>query len=108
MRYKRAFDKLLASAQCRLRSPWSPFQERFFDPDLQEEFTPEGMNQSAQIIGSKLEIPEALEVPAVQDFNRGRHVPDGFLTSRLLNVMYVDKKLGGVSTGANTQSPQSH
>lgn len=95
-RYKRAFDKLLAQRNAGYGALVA-FSGKVFDPDLQEEFTPEGMNQSAQIIGSKREIPEALKFPQFRILIVADMYQTGF-DEPLLNVMYVDKKLGGVST----------
>ena len=47
LRYKRAFDKLLAQRNAGYGALVA-FSGKVFDPDLQEEFTPEGLNQSAQ------------------------------------------------------------
>ncbi|WP_405570213.1 type I restriction endonuclease subunit R [Winogradskyella sp. Asnod2-B02-A] len=92
VRFKLKFDTILKEMNLPYRALVA-FSGTVKDPDSNEEFTENGMNN----LEGKISIPEALKLPA----NRLLIVANKFQTGfdePLLHTMFVDKKLGGAST----------
>ena len=96
VRFKRVCDRLMAEMGMPYRSLVA-FSGTVTDPDNKQEYTESGMNQIQEILGAKRSIPQALKFPKFRLLIVANKFQTGF-DEPLLQAMYVDKKLGGVST----------
>ena len=96
VRYKRVFDRVMAEMGMGYKALVA-FSGTVTDPDNDQEYTENGMNQVEAVIGSRRSIPQALKFPQFRLLIVANKFQTGF-DEPLLQAMYVDKKLGGVST----------
>lgn len=92
VRFKRKFDELMRE----MNLPYNAlvaFSGTVFDKEVNEEFTETGMNN----LGGKYSIEEAFKLPQYRILIAANKFQTGF-DEPLLQTMFVDKKLGGVST----------
>lgn len=92
VRYKRKFDELMRE----MKLPYSPlvaFSGTVYDQQTDEEYTETKMNN----LGGRVSIPDALKTPQFRILIVANKFQTGF-DEPLLHTMFVDKKLGGVST----------
>ena len=96
VRYKRVFDRVMAEMGMGYKALVA-FSGTVTDPDNDQEYTENGMNQVEAVIGSRRSIPQAFKFPQFRLLIVANKFQTGF-DEPLLQAMYVDKKLGGVST----------
>ena len=92
VRYKRKFDDILRE----MRLPYGAlvaFSGTVRDGDMGEDYTEVSMNN----LSGKIAIPEALKMPQYRFLIVANKFQTGF-DEPLLHTMFVDKKLGGVSS----------
>ena len=92
VRYKRKFDELMAELNLPYRALVA-FSGTVTDPDTGEDYTEAGMNG----LDGKASIEAALKLPRYRLLIAANKFQTGF-DEPLLHTMYVDKKLGGIST----------
>ena len=92
VRYKRKFDELMTELNLPYRALVA-FSGTVTDPDTGEDYTEAGMNG----LDGKASIEAALKMPQFRLLIAANKFQTGF-DEPLLHTMYVDKKLGGIST----------
>lgn len=92
VRYKRKFDQLMQEISLPYRALVA-FSGTVHDPETGEDYTEAGMNG----LDGKASIEAALKLPRFRLLVVANKFQTGF-DEPLLHTMYVDKKLGGIST----------
>lgn len=92
VRYKRKFDDVMQEMNLPYRALVA-FSGTVYDAEVDQDFTETNMNN----LGGKISITDALKMPQYRILIVANKYQTGF-DEPLLHTMFVDKKLGGVST----------